>query len=126
MINYRAHYPWASHELLAECSTLTIVEDVENHLGDPRFYNFNAFSSRHDSHIFVPHCTPREPVCVDDRSNGGKPFFVLYQTVFKRTSLRLPFSGFEREVLTKMNVAPAQLPLNSWAFIRSFEIVPTI
>jgi len=82
-INYRALYSWAPDELLAECSTLTIVEDVENHLGDPRLYKFNAFHSRHDSHISVCHATPGEPVCLDDRSNGGKPFFFLYQTVFK-------------------------------------------
>jgi len=44
---------------------------------------------------------------VDHRSNGGKPFFFLYQTMFKRTGLRLPFSGFERELLTEINVAPA-------------------
>ena len=122
-INYRAHYPWASDELLAECSTLTTVEDVENHLGDPRLYNFNAFSSRHDTHISVCHATPGESVCVDDRPNDGKPFFFLYQTVFKRTSLRLPFSGFERELLTEINVAPAQLHPNSWAFIMAFEIL---
>ena len=120
-INYRAHYPWASDELFVECSTLTTVEDVENHLGDPRLYNFNAFSSRHNSHISVRHCTPGEPACVDDRSNGGKPFFFLYQTVFKRTDLRLLFSGFERELLTEINVAPAQLHPNNWAFIRAFK-----
>jgi len=96
---------------------------VENHLGDPRFYNFNAFSSRHDSDISVRRATPGEPVCVDYRSNCGKPFFFLYQTMFKRTGLRLPFSGFERELLTEINVAPAQLHPNSWAFIRAFEIL---
>jgi len=96
---------------------------VENHLGDPRTYNFNAFSGRHDSHISVRHCTPGEPVCVDDMSNSGKPFFFLYQTVFKRTGLRLPFSGFERELLTEINVAPAQLHPNSWAFIWAFKIL---
>jgi len=37
--------------------------------------------------------------------------------------LRLPFSGFERELLTEINVAPAQLHPNSWAFIKAFEIL---
>ena len=82
-INYKVQYPWDPDELLAECTTLTTVGDVEDHLGDPRLYNFNAFCSVHDSHVSVRHDTPGEPVCVDDRSNGGKPFFFLYQTVFK-------------------------------------------
>ena len=34
---------------------------------------------------------------------------------------RLPFSSFERELLTEINVAPAQLHPNSWAFIRAFS-----
>jgi len=60
---------------------------------------------------------------VDDRSYGGKPFIFLYQTVFKRTVLRLPFTAFERELLTEINIAPAQLHPNSWAFVRAFEIL---
>ena len=87
-VHYKALYPWASDELLDECTTLTSVEDVENHLGDLWLYNFNAFCKTHDSHISIRHGTPVEPVCVDDKSNGGKPFFFLYQAVFKRIGLR--------------------------------------
>jgi len=43
--------------------------------------------------------------------------------VFKRVDLRLPFTAFERELLTEINIAPAQLHPNSWAFIRAFEIL---
>jgi len=121
--HYKALYSWASEELLNECTKLTTVEDVENHLGDLRLYNFNSFCKTHDSHIFVRHGTFGEPVCVDDRSNGGKPFFFLYQAVFKRIGLRLPFTPFERELLTEVNVAPAQLHLNGWAFVRAFQIL---
>ena len=60
---------------------------------------------------------------MDDRSNNGDAFFFFYQTVFKRLGLCLPFSGFERELLTEINVAPAQLHPNSWAFIRAFGIL---
>ena len=60
---------------------------------------------------------------MDDRSNGGKPFFFLYQAVFKRIGLRLPFTTFERELLTEVNVAPAQLHPNGWAFVRAFQIL---
>ena len=43
--------------------------------------------------------------------------------MFKRVGLRLPFSSFERELLTELNMAPAQLHPNSWAFIRAFGIL---
>ena len=55
-------------------------------------------------------------MCVDDRANEGEPFFFFYQTVFKCIRQRLPFSSFERELITEVNVAPAQLHPNSWAF----------
>jgi len=35
----------------------------------------------------------------------------------------LPFSRFERELLTEINVAPAQLHPNSWAFVKAFGIL---
>jgi len=86
-------------------------------------YNFNAFYRTHDPHIFIRHGTPREPVCVDNRSNGGKPFFFFYQAVFKRVGLRLPFTAFERELLKEINIAPAQLHPNGWAFVGAFQIL---
>ena len=33
-VHYKALYSWASDELLDECTKLTTIEDVENHLGD--------------------------------------------------------------------------------------------
>jgi len=47
----------------------------------------------------------------------------MYQTVFKWIKLRLPLIGFERALLTEINVAPAQLHPNSWAFVRAFSIL---
>ena len=43
--------------------------------------------------------------------------------VFKRVGVRLPFTPFERELLTEINTAPAQLHPNSWAFVRGFQIL---
>ena len=62
-------------------------------------------------------------MCADDQANDGEPFFVLYSTVFKRIKLRLPLTGFERALLTEINVATAQLHPNSWAFMRAFTIL---
>ena len=122
-VDYKAQYPWASDELLAECTSLTTVEDVVKHQGDPHLYNFNAFCSTHDSHISVRHGTLGEPVCVDNQFNGRKPFIFVYQAVFKRVGVRLPFTSFERELLTEINIAPAQLHPNGWAFVRAFQIL---
>jgi len=62
-------------------------------------------------------------VCVDDRTNYGEPFFFLYATIFKQIKLRLPLTGFKRALLTEINVAPAQLRPNGWAFVRTFAIL---
>jgi len=35
----------------------------------------------------------------------------------------LPITSFKRELLTEVNVAPAQLHPNSWAFIKAFGIL---
>jgi len=77
MVDYKAKYSWASDVLLAECTSLTTVEDVVKHQGDPHLYNFNVFCITHDSHIFVRHGTPGEPVCVDNQFNGRKSFFFM-------------------------------------------------
>jgi len=47
----------------------------------------------------------------------------MYQAVFKRVGVRLPFTPFERELLTEINTASAQLHPNSWAFVRAFQIL---
>jgi len=111
--DYKALYTWAPDDLLNECTTLTTFQDLENHRGDPHLYNFNAFCRTHDAHISVRPGRPGEPVCVDDRPMRGNPFFFMYQNVFKRVGVRLPLTPFERELLTEINTAPAQLHPNS-------------
>jgi len=90
-VNYKALYPWAPDEL---CSSLTSLEDWRDHVGEPGAYQGSAFAKRHDIYIVVRPCTPGELVCIDERSNNEEAFFFLYQTVFKRIGLRLPFSDF--------------------------------
>jgi len=68
-------------------------------------------------------CTPGEPVCGDERASNGVPFFYFYQVVFKCIGMRLPFSRFERELLAEINVAPAQVHPNGWAFVKAFDIL---
>jgi len=105
-VNYKELYPWASDELLAETSTLTSITDWRKHLDDEPQERGGAFGRRHDAYISVRPCSVGEPICVDDRSNGGEPFFFFYQTVFQLIGMCLPFTSFERELLTEANVAP--------------------
>ena len=122
-INPKDLYPWASSELLDECSCLLTSRAIREHKGDSCSYDHRAFARRHDDNIVVLPCDLGEPVCGDERANDGVPFFYFYQAFFKTVGVRLPFSQFEREVLSEINAAPAQLYPNSWAFIKAFDVL---
>jgi len=112
-INYRASYSLASDRLLAETSSLIAIADWRAHVDSEPLGK--SFGRVHDAYISVRPYTAGESVCVDNRSNDGEQLFFFYQTVFKRIGQRILFSNFERELLTELNVAPAQLHPNSWA-----------
>ena len=116
-------YTWASSELLDECSCLLSTRAIREHKGDSCSYDHRAFAKGHNDDITVLPCTLGEPVCGDEQANDGVPFFYFYQVVFKTVGVRLPFSRFEKEVLTEINAAPAQLYPNSWAFVKAFDIL---
>jgi len=120
---YKALYPWASAELLVETSTLTSSEDVRKNRDDEPDCVGRVFGRESDAYVSVRPCAKGEPMCSDEWTNDGEPYFFLYQTVFKRIKLRLPLTGFERALLKEINVAPAQLHPNSWAFMRAFSIL---
>ena len=92
-------------------------------MGEACSCDHRAFAKRHDDDIVVLPCSMGEPVCGDERSNSGVPFFYFYQVVFNGVGVRLPFSRVERELLTEINIAPAQLYPNSWAFVKAFGIL---
>ncbi|MED6114153.1 hypothetical protein PIB30_077566 [Stylosanthes scabra] len=45
----------------------------------------------------------------------GPHFLWVYQELFTRLRMRLPFSDFQRDVMTRCRVAVSQLHLNGWA-----------
>ncbi|MED6193232.1 hypothetical protein PIB30_017198 [Stylosanthes scabra] len=51
----------------------------------------------------------------------GPHFLWVYQELFTRLRMRLPFSDFQRDVMTRCRVAVSQLHLNGWGFILAFE-----
>ncbi|MED6174284.1 hypothetical protein PIB30_067687 [Stylosanthes scabra] len=52
---------------------------------------------------------------------GRTHFLWVYAELFKCLGIRLPFSDFQMEVLTRCQVAASQLHLNGWGFLRTFE-----
>ena len=76
-VDYKALYPWAFTELLAETSTLTSSEDVRKHKdGEPGCAG-RVFGHESDAYIFVRPCAKGEPVCSDEQTNDGEPYFFL-------------------------------------------------
>jgi len=67
-------------------------------------------------------CPPGEIVCVL-RPRGVREIFHMYGAVLEEFEVRIPFTLFQMDVLRFLNVAPTQIRPNSWAFIRSFEIL---
>ena len=122
-VDYKALYPWDSAELLAKTSTLNSSENVRKHWDEEPDCKGRVFGRESDSYVSVRPCTKGEPVCADDQANEGELFFFLYSTVFKWIKPRLPLTGFERALLTEINVALAQLHPNSLAFMRAFTIL---
>ncbi|MED6158893.1 hypothetical protein PIB30_037268 [Stylosanthes scabra] len=53
----------------------------------------------------------------------GPHFLWVYQELFTRLRMRLPFSDFQRDVMTRCRVPVSQLHLNGWGFILAFEKV---
>jgi len=47
----------------------------------------------------------------------------MYEVVFKDMGFRLPFSDFQREVLRWTKLSPSQIHPNSYALMRTFELV---
>ena len=67
------------------------------------------FHKEHDDKMMKLPCPPDVPVCTDDKWNNGGLFCFVYTTLFKKVKLRFPFTRFERELLTELDIAAAQL-----------------
>ena len=98
-------------------------KDIETYKQGESNDNFHVFGKELDVYLKVLPCMGCVLVCSGDRADPEEPFFFMYITVFKQVKLRLPFTGFERALLTEINVALAHLHPNSWAFVRAFGIL---
>jgi len=111
-------YPSTKKDLLKETSYYT----THRRLRELR-ENGCTMSKRHDGHVKTVECREGEPICCDESSDPEGPFCFFYATFFKKVLLHLPLSIFKKELLTELNVTPAQLHPNSRAFIRAFIIL---
>jgi hypothetical protein len=68
-------------------------------------------------------CQEGDAVCDSPSDTNTLCYTYVYDCIFKKLGVRLPFTDFQCEILRILNVAPSQLHPNSWAFIRSFEIL---
>jgi len=116
-MDYKTLFPWGPLNLLSETSSYTSHEKIIT------LRKKKCRFGREDNWIFLDPCSPSEPVCCDEATSPGKPFGYIYATIFQRVHLRLPLSILEKELLTKLNVASAQLHSNSWAFFPAFAIL---
>jgi len=98
-------------------------EDIDTYKQSESQDKFHVFGKELDVYLKVLPWKKGVPVCTDDRADPNEPFFFMYTIVFKRLKLRLPFTGFECALLTKVNVALAQLHRNNWVFVRAFTIL---
>ncbi|MED6124800.1 hypothetical protein PIB30_062320 [Stylosanthes scabra] len=64
---------------------------------------------------------PEDRACYVD-PEGDSCIFV-YEPIFTKVGVQIPFSEFEIEVLNACEVAPSQIHPNSWGFIRAYEVV---
>jgi len=117
MTSYDTQYPWASLALKRETSGFCSERRI-------RFFrDKQALCKGDENDVNVGLCELDEPVCRDGRLPPLQTFTFIYATLFERLGLRFPFNEFEKGLLTLLNVAPAQLHPNSWAFIRAFQIL---
>ena len=106
--DYKLLYPWAPPALLNETSLIKSEADILR-LRDKTHLTFHK---EHDDKVVIRPCLLEEPVCTDNDGNDDHPSCFIYATVFKKVRLRFPLTRFERELLTELDIAPAQLHPN--------------
>jgi len=109
-------YEWVSREVNFYASRFQIWESI---VVLKKEVNLMIF---YDTELLIV-----EPCSSDQRvflkaSKDKIDFIYLYEDVFKELHVQLPFTNFECEMLSSINVVPVQIHPNSWAFLQSFQI----
>ncbi|MED6150910.1 hypothetical protein PIB30_077220 [Stylosanthes scabra] len=113
----RELYGWVDAEVFMQSSVLA-SEHLPEHCRKMRLAQ--DLASERDYVLEAAGPSDRLPFRVlEDRTH----FLWVYVELFMHLGVRLPFSDFQREVLTRCQVAASQLHLNGWGFLRTFERV---
>ncbi|MED6174267.1 hypothetical protein PIB30_067511, partial [Stylosanthes scabra] len=113
----RALYGWVDVEVLSQPSVVT-ADMLPELCREMRLAEGGA--SEGDYVIEAAGPSNRLPFrAAEDRTH----FLWVYMKLFTCLGVRLPFSDFQREVMTRCRGAASQLHLNGWGFIRTFERV---
>ncbi|MED6159213.1 hypothetical protein PIB30_040235 [Stylosanthes scabra] len=85
-----------------------------------------------DHHEFYVNSTERVKYQVTAPSSKDRACYVhpldiscifVYESIFTKIGVQVPFTEFQIEVLSEFEVAPSQIHPNFWGFIRAFEVV---
>ncbi|MED6125277.1 hypothetical protein PIB30_067111 [Stylosanthes scabra] len=111
----RELYSWVDAEVFTQSSVLT-SEHLPELCCEMRLAHDPA--SERDFVLEAAEPLDRLPFrAIEDRTH----FLWVYVELFTRLGVCLPFSDFQREVLTRCRVAASQLHLNGWGLLRTFE-----
>ncbi|RDX73921.1 hypothetical protein CR513_46396, partial [Mucuna pruriens] len=105
---------WLDHGVVTPRSAYTSAEKLVGMA--------NAICRQGPWSVTFSPCRPRECMC-ESPADGVEHYFYFYETLFSKLSIILPFTAFEQLVLCTLNIAPAQIHPNSWAFVRAFELL---
>lgn len=83
----------------------------------------NVSSTRNEEDVILEVCEESEVVCLFHPKGVGEEFFYFYLRVLDNFKIHFPFTDFEADILTTLNIAPVQLRPNGWGFIKAFEFM---
>ena len=103
-------YEWVCREVLETRSTWANP--------DPGYFRGQAVIGEHN---ISPDCDVLSPAPSDRICFECQDGFFLHTTTLKSARVVLPFTEFQMWVLERLKVAPSQLHLGAWGFIRGYE-----
>ncbi|MED6134934.1 hypothetical protein PIB30_041585 [Stylosanthes scabra] len=66
--------------------------------------------------------TSEERMCYYNLGHPEERYFIyMYECLFSKLGVRVPFTQFEQDILFECRVAPTQLHPNSWGFMKAFQ-----